>query len=274
MNYLIGAIKHRERVEINTWIESAIKYCKCQVVLIVLDRVIPKSLVELEHLGIRVVHSPTSDQVDTNICKWERHFETRKFLKTLSEDDLVLLTDTIDVVFQKDPFEWFVKNANKDLILTSEGITHKNEPWNKKAIETDHSEFYEELENKEIINSGTIIGKSKQVADILLHMYVATRKHNFESADQPALNVVLLSFLLSNNIEVINSDNGLAIHCGVAGPSEVFHEWGFAKNYKYGLPVMESGEIINQKTREVFCLVHQYNRVAAWGAFFTNLYKN
>jgi len=274
MNYLIGSIKHCDKLRISSWIQSALKYCDCKIVLLVLDQEIPNSLLELETLGIELIHSPTKDEIDTNICKWERHFKAREFLKTLTQEDIVLLTDTVDVIFQKDPFEWFLKNATKDVILTSEGIEHKDEPWNRKAIEIDHTEFCKELENKEVINSGIIFGRPHPVTNILLHMYVATRKQNLESADQPALNVALLSTFLTDNIQIVNSDNGLAVHCGVAGPSGVFYEWGFADKYKYGVPIKEGTKIVNKKTKETFCIVHQYNRVQEWGAFFTELYNN
>lgn len=274
MNYLIGSIKHCNKLRINGWVQSALKYCNCQIVLLVLDQEIPESISELEKLGIRLVHCPTKDEADTNICKWERHFKAREFLKSLTQEDIVLLTDTVDVVFQRDPFEWYLKNATKDIILTSEGIEHKDEPWNKRAIEIDHTEFSQELHNREIINSGIIFGRPHPITNILLHMYVATRKQNFESADQPALNVALLSTFLTDRIQIVNSDSGLAVHCGVAGPSNVFYEWGFANAYKYGVPVKESDKIINKKTRDIFCIVHQYNRVGEWGTFFTELYKN
>jgi hypothetical protein len=274
MNYLIGAVKHCDSTRINNWAKSAIKYCNCEVVLLVLDQVMPESLSQLFTLGIKVVHSPTKDEVDINICKWERHFVVREFLKTLKENDLILLTDTVDVVFQKDPFEWFLDNAKKDIILTSEGIEHKDEPWNKWAIEVEHTEFYKELENKEVINSGIILGRLQPIMNTLLHMYVATRKQNFISADQPTLNVALLSTFLTDHIQVVNSDNGLVIHCGVSGPTPCFYELGFVNTYKYGVPVKENNKIINNKTREIFPIVHQYTRINEWEAFFTKLYNN
>ena len=110
MNYLIGSIKHCERDRIDIWVKSALKYCSCQVILIVLDNIIPESLLELENLGVKLVHNPTGDETDVNICKWERHVKVRNFLKTLEKEDVVLLTDTLDVVFQSDPFKWYKKN--------------------------------------------------------------------------------------------------------------------------------------------------------------------
>jgi len=38
MNYLIGSIKHCDKLRINSWIQSALKYCDCKIVLLVLDQ--------------------------------------------------------------------------------------------------------------------------------------------------------------------------------------------------------------------------------------------
>lgn len=274
MNYLIGSIKHCERDRVDNWVKSALKHCKCQVTLLVLDQIIPESLLELESIGVKLVHSPTGNEQDINICKWERHLKVREFLQTLTQEDLVLLTDTLDVVFQRDPFIWFREKAYKNIVLTSEGINHRDEPWNMRSISTDHSEFVREIEDKEVINSGLIIGRPKEVSNMLLHTYVATRGLSPESADQPALNVALLSSFITDNVQIVNSDDGLAVHLAVAGPTDQFAAWGFVNSYKYGLPILQDDKIINQKTQESFCIVHQYNRVREWNTFFNDMYKD
>jgi hypothetical protein len=274
MNYLIGSIKHCERDRIDIWVKSALKYCSCQVVLLVLDNIIPKSLFELENLGVKLIHNPTGNEIDVNICKWERHVKVRNFLKTLEKEDVVLLTDTLDVVFQSDPFKWYKKNKQKDLILTSEGIIHNNEPWNMRSILEDHSEFTDEVKHQEVINSGIIMGIPEYVSNILLYTYVATKGLNPKSADQPAMNVILQSSFIKEKTQIINSDDNFVIHCAVAGPTDQFIPWGFVNNYLYGLPVLKNKQIINEKTNKLFCLVHQYNRIKEWNEFFIEKYKN
>jgi hypothetical protein len=271
MNYLIGSIKHCNRDRVDLWVNSALENCSCQVVLLVLDAEIPESLLGLRALGVEVFHTPTEKSDDVNICKWERHLKVREYLKTVDESNTVLLTDTLDVIFQKDPFEWFDNNANKDLILTSEGIHHKYEPWNMRSIIQDHAEFAEEIQEIEVINSGLIIGKTKAVSDILLHIYTATKGLNPESADQPALNVALLSSFIKEQIQIVNSDDLLAVHCAVAGPTSQFTAWGFDQNYKYGLPSVNN-ELVVAPNNEPYCIVHQYNRVEEWNSFIKKKY--
>lgn len=273
MNYLIGSIKHCEKNRIEAWVKSALKNCECEIVLLVLDEKIPESILDLEKIGVNIVHTPTGNETDINICKWERHIKVRNFLKTLKDDDVVILTDTLDVIFQKDAFEWFKKNAKKDIVLTSEGIEHKDEPWNMQSILTDHTEFSDEIKFNEVINSGVILGKPKSVSNLLLHIFTSTKGLNPESADQPALNVALLSSFIKDNIQIVNSDDNLAIHCAVAGPTNLFYDWGFVNSYKYGLPILIDEIIINEKTKEPFCIVHQYNRVKEWEHFLKNKYE-
>ena len=176
MKYLIGSIKHCNRDRIDIWAKSALKYCSCQVVLLVLDKNVPPSLLELEEIGVKIVHTPTGDEKNIDTCKWERHFKVREYLKTINENDIVLLTDTLDVVFQSDPFEWYENNAKKDLILTSEGIDHINEHWNMGGISSGYKEFVEEIKHNEVINSGIMMGKPAALSNILFHIYILTKK--------------------------------------------------------------------------------------------------
>jgi hypothetical protein len=274
MNYLIGSIKHCNRDRVDIWVKSALKNCLCQVTLLVLDQTISDSILELEDVGVKLIHSPTGDETDVNICKWERHIQVRNFLKTLDDTDVVLLTDTLDVVFQTDPFKWFKDNAQKDLVVTSEGIDFINEPWNMRSIVEDHNEFVDEIKTQEVINSGIMLGRPKAVSNLLLLTYIATKGLNPASADQPAMNVVLLSSFIKDQIQIINSDDNFALHSAVAGPTEQFEPWGFVRNYKYGHPILQDGLVINQKTNEPFCLVHQYNRAREWDQFFKEKYQN
>jgi len=245
MNYVIGSIKHCERDRIDIWVKSALKYCSAQIILLVLDDKIPQSILELESNGVKIIHSPTGNEKEIDMCKWERHFTVREYIKTLNNTDVVLLTDTLDVVFQKDPFEWYKNNASSELVLTSEGIFYVDEHWNMRTILKNHEEFAEEIKYNEVINSGIIMGKATVVSDILLHIYVTTKGlPPDEGPDQPALNVVLMSSLIKNQTQIVTSDDGLVVHCAVAGPTEQFIPWGFDKTYKYAIPKLKDGQII------------------------------
>jgi hypothetical protein len=82
MNYVIGSIKHCERDRIDIWVKSALKYCSAQIILLVLDDKIPQSILELESNGVKIIHSPTGNEKEIDMCKWERHFTVREYIKT------------------------------------------------------------------------------------------------------------------------------------------------------------------------------------------------
>ncbi len=276
MNYLIGSIKHCNRDKIDIWVKSAIKHCSSQIVLLVLDDNVPEDILELNNYGVQVVHSPTPPQSDINISKFERHFQVRKFLQSLDETDIVLLTDTLDVVFQDDPFKWYSLNKNNKLLLTSEGIDHVNEHWNMRGIINSFPYIKDEIGYKDVFNSGVIAGEVKYVKDLLLLIYILASKakpEHSEGVDQPSMNALLLTDLIKENIQSTTTTESFAVNCAVAGPTDQFVSWGFDKNYKYDLPSFSNKGVVN-KNGELYCIVHQYNRIKDWDIHFKNKYQS
>jgi hypothetical protein len=267
MDYLIGTIKHCERDRIDAWATSAFVFCKnAKKILICLDEVIPKSLFGLVDLGFEIIHKPTSPNSDINIVKFERHFISREYIKALNEDDIVILTDTLDVIFQSDPFKWYSKNKTNKILLTSEGISHENEFWNMGGVSRSFPNFINEIAPQDVLNSGLITGEAKYVSDLLGFIYLLssmTKPEHSEGIDQPSMNVVMLSNLFKDITQFTTTSESFAVHCAVAGPTEQFVDWGFQKNYKYDLPIFNEGVIVN-KNRQPYCIVHQYNRIKEW----------
>jgi hypothetical protein len=275
MNYLIGSIKHCGRDKVYTWAKSASIHCSAKIVLLCLDEVVPEDLLDLESLGVQILHMPTEPQADINISKFERHFISRKYLSSVEDDAIVLLTDTLDVAFQSDPFEWYRENKTNKVLLTSEGILHRNESWNMRGISNAFQPFSREIETQDVINSGIIMGEVKYVKDILLFIYGLTinvKPEHTEGIDQPALNVAMLTNVLKDITQITTTSESFAVNCAVAGPTPQFEQWGFKQNYKYDLPKFENGLVVG-KDNKPYCLVHQYNRVHEWNDHFKAKYK-
>jgi len=275
MNYLIGSIKHCGRDKVYTWAKSASIHCSAKIVLLCLDEVVPEDLLDLESLGVQILHMPTEPQADINISKFERHFISRKYLNSIEDNDIVLLTDTLDVVFQSDPFEWYRENKSNKVLLTSEGILHHNESWNMRGINNAFQPFNREIETQDVINSGIIMGEVKYVKDILLFIYGLTinvKPEHTEGIDQPALNVAMLTSVLKDITQITTTSESFAVNCAVAGPTPQFEQWGFKQNYKYDLPIFTNNLVVN-KDNQPYCLVHQYNRVHEWNEHFKTKYK-
>ena len=275
MDLLIGSIKHCGRDKVYAWAKSASIHCSAKVVLLCLDQNIPEDIRDLEELGVEIVHIPTEDQADINVSKFERHFVSRKYLESVDDTAIVLLTDTLDVVFQSDPFEWYRQNKTNKVLLTSEGILHRNESWNMRGISNAFRPFNTEIETQDVINSGIIMGESKYVKDILLFIYgltLNTKPEHSEGIDQPALNVAMLTNVLKDITQITTTSESFAVNCAVAGPTPQFEQWGFKENYKYDLPTFENNLVVN-KDKQPYCLVHQYNRVHDWNEYFKSKYK-
>jgi hypothetical protein len=230
----------------------------------------------LSNYGVTIVHNPTVPHPDVNISKFERHFYAREYLKTLEDTDIVLLTDTLDVVFQADPFEWYRENKTNKLLLTSEGIDHVNEHWNMRGMINSFPYIKDEISFEDVFNSGLIAGEVKYVKDLLLLIYILASKakpEHSEGVDQPSMNALLITNLIKENIQSTTTTESFAVNCAVAGPTEQFISWGFDKNYKYDLPTFSDNGVVN-KNGELYCIVHQYNRVPEWNEYFISKYQS
>jgi len=95
--------------------------------------------------------------------------------------DYVLYSDTRDVIFQKDPFEYMISKPNIDLFLACEGMKIEendiNMYWHQnlrstKAFQTNNSE------KLPVVNGGTFGGKSK---DVFYHLLLAVSNSNRKS---------------------------------------------------------------------------------------------
>lgn len=267
MDILIGTIKHCERERIDAWATSASIFCKtAKKVLLCLDEVVLESLLELTDLGFEIVHKPTTINSDINIAKFERHFIAREYLNSFADHDTVILTDTLDVIFQADPFEWYEKNKTNKILLTSEGIIHGNEFWNLGNVSRAFPSFVNEVIPNDVLNSGLISGEVKYVKDLLGFIYLLasmTKPEHSEGVDQPCMNVAMLANALKDITQITTTSEAFAVNCAVAGPTEQFIDWGFQKNYKYDLPKFENSLVVN-KDNIPYCIVHQYNRVREW----------
>lgn len=277
MEILIGTIKHCERERIDVWARSASIFCKtAKKVLICLDEVVPDSILSIRDLDFEVVHSPTPAQTNIDIMKFERHYVTQKYLESIQERNaIVLVTDTLDVVFQSDPFAWYRSNKSNKLLLGSEGIQIQQEFWNHGVVSKHFLHYVENIKANDVFCAGVIMGEIDIVEELMFYIFNFTKKtksEDSEGVDQGAMQVILNSRFFKESLQKTTTSEAFVVHCAVAGPTEQFVSWGFERNYKYDLPSF-NGELVVNKNNEPYCLVHQYNRVREWNEFFRAKYK-
>lgn len=277
MNILIGAIKHCNVDRLEVWAKSAYAHFpNVKKVVLCLDEVVPTSIKRLENLNFEIVHAPSPPEKNIDVMKYERHNAIRDYLlKNNKPNDVVLTTDTFDVCFQSNPFDWYDKNRTNDLLLGSEGITIENEHWNRRVITKSFGAHINEIVKNDVFCAGIMMGTVSVICDLMLMIYNFTKfikNEDSEGVDQGALNVILGTHYFKEKLQVTTTSESFVVHCAVSGPTELFIPWGFKNNYKYDLPSFDGKNVVN-KDGVPYCIVHQYNRVKEWDKFFNESYK-
>lgn len=277
MNILIGVTKNCEVDRLAVWANSAYQCLpNIKKILLCLDEQVPSSIRKLELLNFNIIHIPSPPEKNIDIMKYERHNVIRDYLLNNNEpDDVILTTDTFDVCFQSNPFDWYSKNRSNDLLLGSEGITIENEHWNRGVISKSFRAHIDEIVKNDVFCAGVIMGRASVICDLMLMIYNFTKfikSEDSEGVDQAALNVLLGTEYFNQKLQVTTTSENFVVHCAVSGPTELFIPWGFKKNYKYDLPSFDGNNVVN-KDSVPYCIVHQYNRVKEWDKFFVEKYK-
>ena len=164
----------------------------------------------------------------------------------------VIYTDVFDVVFLKDPFS---KLFGYDLSVGSEGILHREEPWNSDVMNKCFPSFMNTVKDKQILCSGVIAGTPVALSNLLKQMYAqcadSLKGHDIE--DQAALNIVHYHEGHKNNIQVLELPQKWALHMATGGPTQFFEAWGFKDTIKKRYNMIPEWED--------FDIVHQFNRI-------------
>jgi hypothetical protein len=244
--------------KITLWAKSFKKYSNGEVILLCANST-QEDLVACQTLGIKPVPVVVKD---TWYINHDRLKHTYEYIKS-SDIDMFIATDVFDVAFQGNPFDK-LNTVDYDLFVSGEGVSVGEEPWNADNIIKIFPESIEICRPTEVINSGIIAGKKDALSGLLQRMYELCERgsnaHNIK--DQAAL-IVMIAKKEIERLKIFNLDDGWAMHCAVAGPTQFFEAWGFKGKIKYGIPKMKDGVVVN-KNDSKYDIVHQFNRVPEW----------
>jgi len=167
----------------------------------------------------------------------------------------VIFTDGRDIVFQSNPTTWLNNNFIKDILVPSEAVLYKDEPWNKQNALSNYGPYVYEyiLKDKPACNVGTFACIADICADFCLTMYLMS--NNIGHADQPSFNI-LTSTLLKDRCQVVDYNHSWALQIGTLVDSI------------YDYVDFDGGIITSKKTNEPYCLVHQYDRIPSFKQHF------
>ncbi len=192
-------------------------------------------------------------------CHQLRFFHAWQFLvENHANYDNVIITDVRDVVFQTNPSDYLKTVLTNDVpyVVSSEGITFANEPWNYNNLVLGFGAIIAEQLRGEIAhNVGILAGKSYAMKNLFLSLYSNTFGR-FIPSDQSSFNILLHQGLLTSCVKTNHNDNW-ACQCGVVLDPEKSRYIPFLLEPQ---PVIKDGLVYNHKG-ELFHIVHQWDRV-------------
>lgn len=195
------------------------------------------------------------------------------FLRTTwSKYRYVVTTDVKDVIFQYDPMSWLEKNlGDKKLVAGSEGMKYKDEPWGNENLMQAYGPYvYEQFKENEIYNVGTIGGVSEYVKDIVFNILFNAINRPIPICDQAVYNVLIQTQPFKDVTYFAKQLDGWACQAGTTvDPSKIE---SFRPHLLEEEPQFDNGYVWTAD-REMFAIVHQYDRVPEWKEFFKQKFK-
>jgi hypothetical protein len=247
---------HKDKVRI--WSESFKRHSDGRVVLLAAN-MSEKDMDACKALDIEFKEVKVDEPGQINHKRLSHMLD---YLKS-SSDDVFLVTDVFDVAFQGDPFSK-MDFDNFEFFAGGEGIDVHEEPWNFDNIAKLFPDRLESCLHREIVCSGVVAGNRGALVKVYEKMFAMCEASPNTHAikDQAAL-IVMVANNEIPNIKLFNLDDGWAVHCAVAGPTQFFTAWGFNNKLKYGIPFLEGG-LVRTAAGNPFDIVHQFNRVPEW----------
>jgi hypothetical protein len=174
-----------------------------------------------------------------------------------SQYNRVVFTDGRDVVFQTNPTEWLDVNMKKDILVPSEYVLYKDQPWNYNNAMVNYGPYIFEylLKDKPVCNVGTFAVTSSICRDLCLTLYLMS--NNIGHADQPSFNI-LTNTLLKDKCQWVDYNDSWALQIGA-----------IIDNIN-DISYLKDGIVYSAKTNIPYCLVHQYDRVSEYKNYFDN----
>jgi hypothetical protein len=174
----------------------------------------------------------------------------------MNQYNFILATDTKDIIFQRNPDEWFdyMQLCEEHFFCGGEGIKLQDEEWGRNnMMESFGGEIYADCKYNEIANSGTISGRFEDTLDLFLNIFLVACTAKSRVSDQDALNVLLSMFHYRALTRICNSEDAYSAQLGT------FFEPKYSGSMLYQGPVLYDGELFNP-AGEKYLMVHQYDR--------------
>lgn len=230
---------------------------------------------KLASLGVSVrIYNTGPGIIAPHVIRFFYLWETLRGVNAAdSSYDKVLVTDTRDVVFQKNPSEYLKTKNTVDLISTSEGLAYKDEAWNKGNLYQSFGPYFYDLLKDEVVqNVGVFAGTPLIMEGLMLFIYQLSLNRPIPVVDQAVFNLIMNTepyysgHLLAE--EEFCCNLGTTLLAAESGAGDIGLEWmknpkakeEYLAAYKLGQPKIKDGKVLTSAGKEYFIL-HQWDRV-------------
>lgn len=195
---------------------------------------------------IQFIYKEDSKASGFNNSNNYRYLWYADFIKNNPNIENVLLADIRDVIFQNDPFE----HISDNILAAQEDNTIGNCQFNSAWIRDLYGEeMLNELSNKSILCSGTILGSRERVISLLEFVINEIETHG-PRLDGVNSNTIIdqgvynyYCHLNPDTVKIVDNETGPILTAG----------------YKQNFKVTKNAEVINEND-EAFSIVHQHDR--------------
>ncbi len=170
-NLILGAIKRYSWEKIEAFFVSLYKanYFETCVCVIFVLQISQDTIDKLKSFGVLVFEFPEKyKQMKINNVRYKLYLEYLS--DKIDKYDMVFHADIRDTIFQKDIFKIYENNHRFiGLSLENANINERiNADWMKRQY---GKEIYEELKDKQVINSGVIWGTNKEFYELVKNIW-------------------------------------------------------------------------------------------------------
>jgi hypothetical protein len=266
--------------QVKYWVNSLKKTDFSGDIALCVSNVTADTIQKLEEEGVMVFAYGTKNADgsyslpnDGTVPHVVRFFYMWAVLDRLTEYDQVISTDVRDVIFQRDPA--LELPEGKNLVVSSEGMLYKDEPWGNRNILEGYGPFFHNiLKDKEIYNVGVVGGRYESVKNLFLNIFLMSINRPIPVVDQASYNMLI--HLMHNQDEIWVNPPGWAIQLGTtpqavlegtSGDLAYLVKTGVVKaddyqsSYHGPLFADYGGRVANLSDAAEFAIVHQWDRV-------------
>jgi hypothetical protein len=220
--------------------------------------------------GFDIVDMPKAN-VPVHVLRFLAIYE---YLKTNWQNfRYVVTTDVKDVFFQWSPFKWMEDNVigvKYKLVAGSEGMRYCDEPWgNDNLLKTYGQYVYDDFKENEIFNVGVLGGTAEYMKDLVFNIFTNAINRPIPVVDQAVFNVLINTQPYKDIMFKAKNKDAWACQSGtMVDPSKIE---AFRPFLLEAEPMFDNG-VVWTADREMYCIVHQYDRVPEWKKFVQEKY--